>query len=258
MKENGQKDFKSQKGKRTRMRRVLTALAVVALVLVCTAGVCFLYVNDYYHRTGDVPGYLEDTDQVKVSEFEYGLFFDGSGEDTAFIFYPGAKVEYTAYAPLMQKLACQGIDCFLVHMPGNLAVLGQDRADSILDSFDYEHWYIGGHSLGGAMAASYAASNLDKFDGAVLLGAYPTKSLKSEAFAVLSVYGSEDTVINREKLEAGREYMPQDYNEVCIQGGNHAQFGNYGEQDKDGTAAISREEQQEQTVSAIAEMVRGQ
>lgn len=257
MEENGQKELKKQKRKYSRMRRGRAILAVVVLVLVCTAGVCFLYVNDYYHSTGDSAGYLEDTAAVKVSEFKDGLLFDGEGEDTAFIFYPGAKVEYTAYAPLMQKLASQGIDCFLVHMPCNLAILGQNKAEGIMDTYDYERWYIGGHSLGGAMAASYAAGNLEKLDGAVLLGAYPTKSLEADTFAVLSVYGSEDTVLNREKLEKGRAYMSEDYTEICIEGGNHAQFGDYGLQDKDGTATVSREEQQEQTVRAIVEMMRG-
>ena len=77
-----------------------------------------------------------------------------------------------------------------------------------------------------------------------------------EGFKVLSLYGSEDRVLNREKLEAGREVMPVDYTEICIDGGNHAWFGNYGEQDGDGKASISREEQQEQTVEAVWNMIQ--
>ena len=77
-----------------------------------------------------------------------------------------------------------------------------------------------------------------------------------EGFKVLSLYGSEDRVLNREKLEAGREFMPVDYTEICIDGGNHAWFGNYGEQDGDGKASISREEQQEQTVEAVWNMTQ--
>ena len=170
------------------------------------------------------------------------------------IFYPGAKVEYTAYVPLFFELAEQGVDCFLVEMPCNLAILGQNKAAGILKDYDYNQWYMAGHSLGGAMAASFSSEHLDEVDGLILLAAYPTKSLVKEDFTVVSVYGSEDRVVNMEKLEAGREYMPEDYTEICIDGGNHAWFGNYGKQDGDGAATISREEQQAQTVKAILEI----
>lgn len=105
------------------------------------------------------------------------------------------------------------------------------------------------------MAASYASGHLESLNGLVLLAAYPTKSLKSDSFSVLSLYGSEDGVLNMEKMEEGKAYMPVDYAEVCIEGGNHAQFGNYGEQKGDHAADISREEQQAQTVEAILKMM---
>ena len=120
-----------------------------------------------------------------------------------------------------------------------------------MDSYEYDHWYLAGHSLGGAMAASYASGHLESLNGLALLAAYPTKSLKSDSFSVLSIYGSEDGVLNMEKVEKGKSQMPADYTEICIEGGNHARFGNYGEQKGDHTAEISREEQQKQTVDAI-------
>ena len=86
------------------------------------------------------------------------------------------------YLPLLYKLAEQGMDCFLLKMPFNLAFLGQNKAEKIMDSYDYEYWYLSGHSLGGAMAASYASGHLDRLEGLVLLAAYPTKSLESEFF----------------------------------------------------------------------------
>ena len=148
-------------------------------------------------------------------------------------------------------LANQGMDVFLLHMPCNFAFLGKNKADDIINAYEYENWYIGGHSLGGAMAASYAADHLDMLRGVVLLSAYPTDSLKEGELSVLSIYGSEDKVLNMEKVKEGREYMPSDYTEICIDGGNHAQFGNYGIQGGDGKALIPAEEQQEQTVEAI-------
>ena len=198
---------------------------------------------------------MQTKDSVLVTEMPDGLYLDGPGDETALIFYPGAKVEYTAYLPLLSELADQGIDCFLIKMPCNLAIFGQNKAKNIMDSYEYDHWYLSGHSLGGAMTASYASGHLESLNGLVLLAAYPTKSLKSDSFSVLSLYGSEDGVLNMEKMEEGKAYMPVDYAEVCIEGGNHAQFGNYGEQKGDHAADISREEQQAQTVEAILKMM---
>ena len=230
------------------------------IVLPLLAGVILLitalwYVNDYYHTDENVQEYLQKKDSVSVTEMSDGLYLDGPGDNAAMIFYPGAKVEYTAYLPLLSDLAEQGIDCFLIKMPCNLAFFGQNKAKKIMDSYEYDHWYLSGHSLGGAMAASYASGHLESLNALVLLAAYPTKSLKSDSFSVLSLYGSEDGVLNMEKMEEGKAYMPVDYAEVCIEGGNHAQFGNYGEQKGDHAADISREEQQAQTVEAILKMM---
>ena len=230
------------------------------IVLPLLAGVILLitalwYVNDYYHTDENVQEYLQTKETVSVTEMSDGLYLDGPGDNAAMIFYPGAKVEYTAYLPLLSDLAEQGIDCFLIKMPCNLAFFGQNKAKKIMDSYEYDYWYLSGHSLGGAMAASYASGHLESLNGLVLLAAYPTKSLKSDSFSVLSLYGSEDGVLNMEKMEEGKAYMPVDYAEVCIEGGNHAQFGNYGEQKGDHAADISREEQQAQTVEAILKMM---
>ncbi len=230
------------------------------IVLPLLAGVILLitalwYVNDYYHTDENVQEYLQTKESVSVTEMSDGLYLDGPGDNAAMIFYPGAKVEYTAYLPLLSDLAEQGIDCFLIKMPCNLAFFGQNKAKKIMDSYEYDYWYLSGHSLGGAMAASYASGHLESLNGLVLLAAYPTKSLKSDSFSVLSLYGSEDGVLNMEKMEEGKAYMPVDYAEVCIEGGNHAQFGNYGEQKGDHAADISREEQQAQTVEAILKMM---
>lgn len=232
-------------------KRAGILLLIAAAVL---AAGCFVYVNDYYHS--DVgPEEIGDNERVTITETEEGILLDGPGNESALIFYPGAKVEYTAYLPLGYRLADGGVDCFLVKMPCNLAFLGMNKAENIMDAYAYEHWYLAGHSLGGAMAASYAAAHLEKLEGLALLAAYPTKSLQADSFSVVSLYGSEDGVLHMEKLEAGQSLMPSDYREICIEGGNHAWFGNYGEQNGDNPAKISREEQQSQAADAILQMV---
>ncbi len=138
-------------------------------------------------------------------------------------------------------------------MPCNLAVFNVNGADGIQEQFpDVERWYMGGHSLGGAMAASYAAGHVDELDGLVLLAAYSTQNLAGSSLDVLSVYGSEDGVLDMEKYEQCRSNLPAGTSEVVVDGGCHAQFGSYGPQEGDGAPIISGEEQIRQTVEAIA------
>ena len=118
-------------------------LPIFVVIILFTAA--FGYVNDYYHSDESVRKYLNGSDTVSVIEIKNGLLLDGPGDGTAMIFYPGAKVEYTAYLPLLSKLSEQGVDCFLVKMPCNLTFFGQNKTEEIMDRYDYEHWYLSGH-----------------------------------------------------------------------------------------------------------------
>lgn len=236
------------KGQKRLGRFIATAL------LLLTVGACVWYVNDYYHAEYYVNDYLKSSNTVTVVQEDNLVFLDGSGTEHALIFYPGAKVEYTAYVPMFYAMAEQGIDCFVVKMPANLAILGMEKATAVMEEYSYENWYLSGHSLGGAMAANFAADNAEKLEGLVLLAAYATKEIP-DTISVLSVYGSEDLVLNMESYEKGREYLPPDYIELCISGGNHARFAWYGEQDGDGIASVAREDQQKQTVDAIVKLI---
>lgn len=233
-------------------------ISLILAVLILTVAACFCYVNDYYHSEITIADCQANLKDVSITKIEQGFYLNGPGTDAAMIFYPGAKVEYTSYLPLLGRLAEEGVDCFLIKMPCNLAIFGQNKADDIRKSYEYSHWYLSGHSLGGAMAASYASGHLDDLDGLILLAGYPAKSLKSDGFSVLSLYGSQDGVLNMEKQKEGNTYMPKQYKEICIEGGNHASFGDYGEQDGDQPATISRKEQQEQAVTAILEMIQNE
>ena len=228
---------------------------VIIAILVVILGALFLYTNDYYRSEVSIEDFDENT-AYTVEEFSDGIFVDGSGNKDAVIFYPGAKVEYTAYLPLCVKLAEQGVDCFLVEMPFHLAILGMNKADKIMEDYSYENWYLAGHSLGGAMAANYVAENVDEFAGLIMLAAYPTKALVSDDLKVISIYGNKDEVINEEKLDAGVEFVPVHYTEIGLGGANHAGFGNYGPQEGDGEPTMEREKQQEMTVHYIMKMIQ--
>ena len=142
------------------------------------------------------------------------------------------------------------MDVCLVEMPFRLAVLGPDRADVALEAHQYAHWYIGGHSLGGVIAASYAAKHSDRFEGVILLASYSTAGLDDSLTTIL-IYGSEDQVLNREEYEENLVNVPASHIEQILEGGNHAQFGSYGAQTGDGTPRISQEQQISQTVDLI-------
>lgn len=161
-----------------RLRRVaLGLLAVLAIVVVAFLA----YASTYFRATARAEAALAGSDSVRVTATANGYFFDGPGTEDALVFYPGGKVQCEAYAAQLESIADKGTDVFLVRMPLNFAFLDMNAAESIIGSneYHYSHWYVGGHSLGGAMAAVYAADHTSELDGLVVLAAYPTKSLRA-------------------------------------------------------------------------------
>lgn len=228
-------------------------LTSIILVLAFIAVGCGIYVGDYYKADQGAIEAFSPMNTVSVEMLEDGTMVFGPENATkGLIFYPGGKVEYIAYQPLMTTCAQQGILCVLVEMPFNLAVLDINAADGIQERYPkIEKWYLGGHSLGGAMAASYLAEHSEEYDGLILLGSYSTADLSESGLDVLSVYGSEDEVMNRVKYNESKSNLPSDFTEVVIEGGCHAYFGMYGAQEGDGKPTISNEKQ----ISLTAEHV---
>lgn len=240
-------------------RRLWVALGVVlALLLVICIGVA-VYVGNYYHADKAAVQAMAPADNLSVSRIGAGTIVFAPAEPQAgLIFYPGGKVEYTAYAPLMRACAENGIMCVLIKMPGNLAVLDTNAADGIMERYpEINSWYIGGHSLGGAMAATYAGSHSGELDGLILLAAYSTSDLKASGLEVLSIYGTEDKVLDFEKYEKYRNNLPDETTEFVIDGGCHAGFGYYGPQEGDGIPTITNKEQIAQTAEEITAVVLG-
>lgn len=235
-----------------RRTRIILSVCLTGFLVFGIGG--YAYVSDYYHADEKaLEAMAYQTGSVQTEQDGDVIWFVPEDPTAGLIFYPGGKVEYTAYAPLLRACAENGILCALVRMPGNLAVLDANAADGLQQEHpEVTTWYIAGHSLGGAMAASHAAAHEKDFDGLILLAAYSTKDLSQTTLRVLSVYGSEDGVMNRESYEKNRANLPADTTEVVLDGGCHAQFVSYGPQDGDGVPAISGEEQVRQTVEAIA------
>ena len=244
----------------TRKRKILIVTVSVLAVIAILFGACAIYLCDYYRADEGAIAVFSSEDDIAVSVLDGGdVVFEPKDANIGFIFYPGGKVEHNAYQPLMAALARKGILCVLIDMPFNLAVFDVNAADGIQEQYpQINEWYIGGHSLGGSMAASYLGDNADDYSGLVLLGSYSTTDLSDTELDVLSIYGSEDKVLNREKYEKNKANLPNDLTEIVIEGGCHAYFGMYGAQDGDGTPTISNNEQISLTVQGIISLIEKQ
>lgn len=243
-----------QKSSNKRLLIILLSI-FIPLALIVTA--CGIYLCTYYPAEESAMPAFSEAENISVSYTDGGdVVFSPEGATVGIIFYPGGKVEHNAYQPLMAALAREGILTVLVKMPFNLAVFDMNAADGIREQHpEIERWYIGGHSLGGSMAASYIDSHRDDFEGLILLGSYSTADLSDSGLRVITVYGSEDEVMNGEKYEECLSNLPEDFEELVIVGGCHAYFGAYGAQDGDGTPFITPEEQIRITTEGIIALI---
>lgn len=225
----------------SRRKKWLIVGGVVLLLLAVLAGVFFWYVSDYYRAEDVALEVLAQDSGISVQD-NLTILSPSSPTDTAIIFYPGAKVEAEAYLPLLDQIRQTGVACILVHMPFHMAIFDSDAAEAVIAQFpEFQHWYIAGHSMGGAMASKFASDHPDQVDGLILMGAYIYGDYPDEK--TLTIYGSLNQSVE--------DHIDYTENIVEIEGGNHVQFGNYGPQKGDLPATISAEEQQAQTVAAI-------
>ena len=237
-----------------RLGRTGKILLVLAVLLLLAASGAFLYFNDFHHSEDVVNEYLQSGDNVSIIHIDEGYYFKGRSSDTAVIFYPGAKVEYSAYAPMMYGLAENGVDCFLIEMPLNMAFFGADKASLIIENYNYSNYYLSGHSLGGVVASSFANENADKVRGVILFASYPSSKM-DDRLRLLSIYGSEDGVLNMESYDENMNNWPEESEEYVIKGANHAGFAYYGYQEGDNNASISPKEQQDTAIERILEFI---
>ncbi len=238
-------------------KTIILKAAAAAIALVMTAASCgAVYFSEFYHAAHGAQAAMAGSDTVKVEKLGggKGYLFDGPGEDRAFTFLQGGKVEEEAYAPLMMRIAQSGTDCFLISSPANFALFDRSEAVKVAEDHEYAEWYIGGHSLGGVAASMTAAEYDFMFSGIVLLGAYPAEEVPGK-MRLLSIYGSEDGVLDMDSYKEGKKLWPKEADEVIIEGGSHAGFGDYGPQKGDGKPSMGSEEQIEKTADAITEWI---
>lgn len=178
--------------------------------------------------------------------------------DTLFIFYPGGLVRPQAYEWLGTALAEEGVRTVIPVFPFDLAVTGPNRADKFANIMEqYDNVILGGHSLGGAMAARYALKNADKLDGLVLMGAFSAESddLSGLELPIQVQAAEHDGLATLDEVQEGMQRLPDTSELVVIQGAVHSFFGRYGPQKNDGIPTMSRHEAEHQIVSALKEFL---
>lgn len=227
-----------------------TIAALLAVVVLVGVGIFLVWANTPLGPMPEAEIALQSNNQVTVTLNPWITFeptaTDGTAVETGFILYPGGHVDARSYAPPARAIAEEGYLVVIPPMPLSLAVFNPDAAADIIDAHDeITSWVIGGHSLGGAMAANYVYNNPEQIDGLVLWASYPAEnnSLALSDLPVLNIYGTNDG--QADALWEARDRLPPETQWLVIEGGNHAQFGWYGRQSGDGEATITREQQQE-------------
>lgn len=233
-------------------RRLLTIFIIGLVVLVASGFVA--WGNTPARPMPEAINALQSDSQVTVATENWLTFTPAASQPvTGLIIYPGGHVDYRAYAPTARQIAAQGYMVVIVKMPLALAVLDPNAAQEVIAAHpEIQNWVVGGHSLGGAMAANFARNNPDSVDGLVLWASYPASSddLSTSMLKVVSIYGTLDGLATGDQIGSSRALLPGSTTWVAIEGGNHAQFGWYGNQVGDLQATISRLDQQAKIISA--------
>jgi hypothetical protein len=237
------------------MRKLMHSLAWIIGVLVVFLVVGFVVWGETPAKPmPEALSALQSDAQVAVTTSKWLVFSPAASHPTiGFIIYPGGHVDYRAYAPTARQIASRGNLVVVVHVPLNLAVFDPGAASMVIAAHpEIKHWAVGGHSLGGSMAANFAHTYPGAVQGLVLWASYPANSdnLSQSTLKAISISGTLDGLATPDKIEAARRLLPAGTVWFPIPGGDHAQFGWYGPQPGDNAAAISRAEQQRQIIQA--------
>ncbi|MEO3937403.1 alpha/beta hydrolase [Dermatophilaceae bacterium Soc4.6] len=175
---------------------------------------------------------------------------------TGLVFQPGARVDPRAYLPLMTRIAASGYLVVVVKQPLDIGFTAIGAPDAIVAAHpEVAHWAVGGHSLGGVAASSYAGGQHPRVTGLLLWASYPLGSLADSGLRVASVSGTRDGLATPADIDASRPDLPADTAYTAVDGGVHAFFGDYGPQPGDGTPTTDRATAQSAIVRASVELL---
>ena len=266
-----------------KFKKVLKWIVILIFALVAICAIGFKIYTTHYYRADisiieNIEGVLSG-EVLSFSDANCTVFIPAKQDPKAVIvFYPGGKVEYTSYNGLMCELASRGYVCLLTRMPENLAFLNVNAVDKLTKKYpeftkksENLDWYIAGHSLGGVAACVHLEKTLSlaqsddesikassiptNYKGIILCASYPSVDFSDADIRLLSIYGSNDGVLDMEQYESSKKLWPKNSTERVIKGGIHSFFGSYGIQEKDGEPQITNYEQITQTANIIADWV---
>jgi pimeloyl-ACP methyl ester carboxylesterase len=188
---------------------------------------------------------------------------DSAGDDirptAGFVFVPGARVDSRAYAHVLRPLAEAGYLVVVLKEPFGFANVDPDHGKKVLDLHpEITHWVVGGHSLGGVVAAALADDD-DQVEGLMLFASYPADPIIRNDLKVVSISGTADGFVTPADVEASRANLPPNTSFIVINGGVHSTFGDYGDQPGDGIPTIERSTAQAEiskaTLTLLVEVV---
>ena len=229
------------------MKKILkiSITTLLTAIVIAFAGF-YIWSQITFKASEDMSEYV-DMDNL-LQEENWLVFEPENQATTGIILYPGAKVEPEAYSYYAEQLANAGYSVYIPKVNFNFAIFDVNQAELIMQQFtNIKNWIVGGHSLGGVAAASFAYDHMDKVDGLLFLASYPSDSndFSETKLPILSLYAENDGLTTIEKIEETKGLLSSEATLYEIKGGNHAQFGMYGEQKGDGESTISVKEQQE-------------
>ena len=243
---------------RRRRGRILRIIGVSLLVLVAVGAIGFLWWAQPQPLLPEATAALASTELAAYDGSDGLITFTPTAgtPTTGVILYPGGKVPPAAYAPAARAIAEAGYLAVIVSVPFNFAVFDITAAQPVIEAHpEIEHWVVGGHSLGGAMAAQFLSGNPGAAEGLVFWAAYSAADISSQDLAVASIYGSLDAGIPSITSPTAIANVGPDLTTTVIEGGNHEQMGWYTGQPNDPPATISRADQQARVVAATLELL---
>lgn len=236
-------------------------ISLISLLLLIVLGVLGMVV---WSKTGTYPARmvalsaLESTNSVTVTQNKWITFSPAEEVEKGLIFYPGGLVDPGAYAPILHRIAEEGVLVIIVPMPLNLAILNPGAANSVINDYpQISEWILAGHSLGGAAAAIFAENNPTKIDAIAFWDSFPPNSsdLSDNAISAISIFGTTNNFPNTENFDDKRVLLPGDTIFIAIEGASHAQFGDYGPQKGDVVASISLTEQHNRVAEIMLDFI---
>jgi hypothetical protein len=236
----------------------LISLGVLAIIVVAILALVVWAKYATYSAGRVALSATVSSSKVNISKEKWIVFEPVQATETGLIFYPGGLVDPIAYAPILRKIAQNGVLVIITPMPLNLAIFNTSVANDVIERYSQiETWVIAGHSLGGASAAIYVENYPTKVTALALWDSYPADSsdLSDNAISVISVFGTTDNIPNTANFNDKKHLLPSESFFIGIEGANHSQFGDYGFQKGDVGATLSMADQHEMVAEIMLEFI---